>query len=245
MVADFIADHSISENGVEYVELQPWKLYFDGSSHKNGTGVGLLIISPDKIPTKFKYKVEGLCSNNKAEYEALIAGLEILLELGATRVEIMGDSELVIKQLNKEYKCVKENLIMYFVIANRLLKKFDSVTIRHIPRMENQEANDLAQLASGYKVSREKLEKAIEVRGRVISTRLSPSDLETIKLGYGDEENFEIFNVDDSGIKDWRKPIKDYLQDPNQKVERKVKYRALSYVLFGNELFKKTAEESC
>jgi hypothetical protein len=131
---------------------------------------------------------------------------------------------------------------MYTVIANRFLKEFDNVAFRHIPRVENQEAYDLAQLASGYKVSKEKLEKAIEVRGRVISTKLSPSDLESIRLGYGDEENFEIFNIDDSGIEDWRKPIKDYLQDPNQKAERKVKYRALSYVLFGNELFKKTAE---
>lgn len=81
----------------------------------------VLIISPNKIPTQFKYKVEGLCSNNDPEYEALIAELKILLELGETRVEIMGDSKLVIKQITKEYKCVKENLIMYFVVANRLL----------------------------------------------------------------------------------------------------------------------------
>jgi hypothetical protein len=118
VVADFIVDHSIDAAALNYVELGSWKLYFDGSSHKNGTGFGIVIISPNKIPTTFQYKVEGICSNNKAEYEALIAGLEMLLELGATRVEIMGDSELVIKQITKEYRCVKENLIMYFIIAN-------------------------------------------------------------------------------------------------------------------------------
>lgn len=112
VVADFIVDHSIVENSLNYLEFEPRKLYFDCSTHKDGTGVGVLIISPNKIPTKFKYKIEGLCSNNEAEYEALIADLEILLELGATRVEIMGDSELVIKRIIKEYKCVKENLIM-------------------------------------------------------------------------------------------------------------------------------------
>ena len=121
MVANFIVDHSVVENPQNYLELEPWKLYFDGSSHRDGKGVGVLIISPNRIPIKFKYKIEGLCSNNEAEYKALIVGLEILLKLGATRVEIMSDSELVIKQMTKEYKCVKENLIMYFVIANRLL----------------------------------------------------------------------------------------------------------------------------
>lgn len=91
MVADFIVDHSIGKNALDYLELESWKLYFDGPSHKDGTWIRVLIISPNKIPTKLKYKVEGLCSNNEAEYEVLIAGLDIFLELGATRVEIMGD----------------------------------------------------------------------------------------------------------------------------------------------------------
>lgn len=60
VVADFIVDHSITENTLDYLELEPWKLYFDGSSHKDGTCIGVLIISPNKIPTKSKYKMEGL-----------------------------------------------------------------------------------------------------------------------------------------------------------------------------------------
>jgi ribonuclease HI len=113
--------------------------YFDGSSHKNGNGVGLLIISPENIPTKFKFRLDEFCSNNEAEYEALIAGLEILQEPGAKHVEIKGDSEFVVKQLTKEYKCVKENLIIYFVTAKALLKRFNLAKIQHVPRIENQE----------------------------------------------------------------------------------------------------------
>jgi hypothetical protein len=74
IVAAFIVDHSLVEATQSYVENQPWTLYFYGSSHKNGTGVGIFIISPLNIPTKFKYKING--SNNEAEYEALIVGLE-------------------------------------------------------------------------------------------------------------------------------------------------------------------------
>ena len=61
VVADFIVDHSIQEGSLNYLEIEPWKLYFDGSSYKDGTGVGVLIISPNKIPTTFKYKIDGDC----------------------------------------------------------------------------------------------------------------------------------------------------------------------------------------
>ena len=109
---------------------------------------------------------------------------------------------------------------MYFVIANRLLKKFEVINIRHIPRLENQVANDLAQIASGYKISKEKLQQAIEVRGRVVSTKMSPTDLETTKLGYADQENFVISFIDSLIEQDWRKPIVDYFKSPTALTER-------------------------
>ena len=147
-MADFIVDHAIVEPSLNMVDTEPWKLYFDGSSHRNGTGVGIFILSPQGMPTKFKCKVDGNCSNNKAEYEALIIGLRILKDLGAQKVEIKGDSELVIKQITREYKCIKEHLLMYFAMAKHLLDHFEIVSITHVPRIENQEANDLAQIAS-------------------------------------------------------------------------------------------------
>lgn len=127
-----------------FVGLKPWKLYFFGSMHKNETGIGILIIPPKEIPTKFKFKVRGHFSNNKVVYETLIAGLKILLDLGGKVVEIRDDSELVVKQLTKKYKCMNENLILYFVKANSLLRRFHEVDIKHVPRVESPEANNLA-----------------------------------------------------------------------------------------------------
>lgn len=69
VVADFIADHTIVEISKNYMEMEPWELYFDDSSHKNGNGIGVLLISPDNLPIKFNYRIKGTCSNNEAEYE--------------------------------------------------------------------------------------------------------------------------------------------------------------------------------
>ncbi|XP_050885309.1 uncharacterized protein LOC127089215 [Lathyrus oleraceus] len=224
-----------------YVDLAPWRLYFDGSRHKHGAGIRGVIISPNGIPVEFKYKIEGICTNNEAKYESLITGLELLLELGARNVEIMGDSELVIKKASKEYRCVKENLIMYFVVTIRLLKRFEQVNLQHIPRLENQRANDLAQEASGYKTLKDQ-DEDIQMREKVRATVLSPSDLAIVKLGAVDKNHFEILVVDNERRSDWRKPLVDYLRDPVGSTDQKIKYRALKYVLINDELFEKTVE---
>lgn len=88
VAADFIVDHVIAKAPQYYLEMEPWKLYFDGSSHQNGIGIGILIVSPEKIPTKFKYNIDRFCSNNEVKYEVLIADLETLLDLGGKKSRI-------------------------------------------------------------------------------------------------------------------------------------------------------------
>nr|KYP41617.1 Transposon Ty3-I Gag-Pol polyprotein [Cajanus cajan] len=113
VIADFLADHSKETEEVIYLTTKPWKLFFDGSKHELGTGIGLLIISPEGLPTKLSLKTYKGYSNNETKYQALITGLEILKELGARNVSIRGDSQLVIKQLTQEYKCLNEKLIEF------------------------------------------------------------------------------------------------------------------------------------
>lgn len=106
-----------------------------------------MILSPRGGPTRFKYRISEKCSNNEAEYEALIVGLRLLKELVVSQIKVRGDSELIVKQVTREYKCIKGSLLKYFVTATLLQKHFGVIDIRHVPKNENQKANELAQIA--------------------------------------------------------------------------------------------------
>src|SRR3954463_12614775 len=60
IVADFIVEHGLVELSENLIDQSNWKLFFDGSSHKNGSGIGVLIISPQGLPTKFHYRMNGV-----------------------------------------------------------------------------------------------------------------------------------------------------------------------------------------
>ena len=81
---------------VMFVELPLWKLYFNGSSTRSGQGIGVVFLSLWGILTQLGCKVDGKCTHNRAEYEALILGLELALKQGMSILEIYGDSQLVI-----------------------------------------------------------------------------------------------------------------------------------------------------
>ena len=79
------------------------------------------------------FELQYECSNNEAEYKALILGLGVLLSRKPKNIEIAGDSLLVVKQVAREYICISPNLIKYLAIVVWLLYEFDEVVIRHIP----------------------------------------------------------------------------------------------------------------
>lgn len=155
-----------------------------------------------------------------------------------------GDSKLIIKQVTHEYKCINGSLLKYFVTATRLLEYFEVADIRHVPRSENQEANELAQVSSGYKMSKSKLQDMIEVQGKMVSSMPPTEDVldENVSHGGGPYEEcqetrgveeaweHEVFFIDSSSPIDWKNPIIDYLENPVGSTDRKTKYRALSYM---------------
>ena len=82
----------------------PWTLFFDGSSCKQGGGIGIVIISPQRASFEFAFLIKPMVTNNQAEYEAMLKGLQLLWEIKAKAIEIFRDSQLVINQLLRVYE---------------------------------------------------------------------------------------------------------------------------------------------
>ena len=108
----FVTHHRGSSFG--YVEPMPWTLFFDGSSCKQGGGIGIIIISPQGLSFKFPYTIKPMTTNNQAEYEAILKGLQLLQEVKVDAFEIFGDFQLVINQLIGLYECKDDIMRGYY-----------------------------------------------------------------------------------------------------------------------------------
>ena len=138
---------------------------FDGAVSKEGVGVGVLIKSPMGEPKCFSYKLHFKCTNNVVEYEVLVLGLKVLKNLQVQRVNIQGDSELIIKQVQGEYQTKSPRLRLYRDLVLELVKGFKECKFSIIPRKENVEADSLAVSASLFQIPQNPKEKyQIEVR---------------------------------------------------------------------------------
>lgn len=130
------------------IYLMKWILYSDGASRGNPgeSGAGAFLVN-DKGEEIELVKYLGQRTNNQAEYEGLILGLEKLKSLGARKVEIRADSELMIRQLQGKYRVKNPDLQVLFGKAGVLLKHFEEVSLRHVPREQNKEADRLSNEA--------------------------------------------------------------------------------------------------
>ena len=92
MLANFIAEWTEVQMPLAVVDQEYWKMYFDGSLMKRGAGIGLVFVSPLVVRMRYMVRLHFPSSNNVAEYEALINGLRITIELGIRCLDIRGDS---------------------------------------------------------------------------------------------------------------------------------------------------------
>ena len=99
-------------------------MYFDGSVMAPGSGAGVVLISPDGSRLRYAIRLHFSASNNAVEYEALINGLRIGIELSATQLYVRRDSELVVDQIMKESSCKSPLMTAYYQEVHKLEDKF-------------------------------------------------------------------------------------------------------------------------
>jgi ribonuclease HI len=150
VLADFVAEWVDTQLPAAPIQPELWTMYFDGSLMKTGAGVGLLFISPLEKHLRYVLRLHFPVSNNVAEYEALVNGLRIAIELGVRCLDARGDSQLVIDQVMKNSHCRDPKMEAYCDEVRRLEDKFYGLELNHIARRYNETADELAKIASGW-----------------------------------------------------------------------------------------------
>jgi ribonuclease HI len=116
---------------------------------KIGAGAGLLFVSPLREHMRYAVRLHFPASNNMTEYEALLCDLKIAIEMGIKRLDVRGDSQLVIDQVMKNASCHDDKMEAYCKVVWALEDKFYGIELNHVPRRYNEEADELAKIASG------------------------------------------------------------------------------------------------
>jgi ribonuclease HI len=168
---------------------------FDGAVSKEGAGVGVWLHNRrTRYSENHSYKLIFQCTNNIAEYEALMLGLKLLKRVGAKQIMVRGDSKLIIKQIKGEYATKHPRLSAYRNVVLDALRCFTEVDLQAIPRGQNILADGLAMSAATCKIPFR------STRPYTIEVKCRPTIPDNIKY-------WQVFGNDDQ--------IEDFLQCKN------------------------------
>ncbi|XP_075669795.1 uncharacterized protein LOC142639518 [Castanea sativa] len=158
ILADFVAEFTegqinqedtmvtVMTIGLEHVT--PWEVYMDRASNRKGAGVGVVLISPEKLVKEKSLRLGFSATNNEAEYEALLVGAQMARHLGGRIVKLYCDSRLVVGQVNGAFEAKDERMKSYLKRVKGVLSLFESFQVQQVPRGQNAHADSLAMLAT-------------------------------------------------------------------------------------------------
>ena len=227
VLADFVMEFISAEpakNSQTPTDLPIWKLSVDGATNAQGSGAGLILTSQEGIDIEYALRFKFQASNNEAEYEAVIAGLNLAHSLEIGQLEVYSDSQLVVRQIEDTYEANSERMILYLKRVWDLMKKFALVQVRHIPRTENSRDDALAKLATA---SQEDLNRSMPVKYLV-------------------EPSVDLCGVEVAPIgseSSWMEPIWDYIIDgrlpDDPKEASKIRTRSARFTNHRGSLYKR------
>ncbi|GKD59418.1 reverse transcriptase domain-containing protein [Tanacetum coccineum] len=199
------------------------RLYTDGASNSDGLGAGLMLVTPEGKEYTYALRFKFETTNNKAEYEALLGGLRIATDMKIENLSIFVDSQLMANQVKGLFEARQHMIKQYLEKTNKLLRSFNSYTMKHIRRDQNKKADALSKLAS---MTFSRLAK--EVLVEVLSEK---SIVQREVAGIIKEEG-----------ENWMLPIREYLlfgllpKDPQK--ARKLRVKAPQYRIIDGSLYR-------
>ena len=146
IVTDFIAEYTQPEDKGAEGQKQ-WSIHTDGSSNQRSRGVGVVILTLEGDKIECMIRLDFPTTNNEAEYEALVVGLDLAKAAGAENMIIHCDSQVITSQVNGDYECRNERMKKYLEEVKNRTSGLE-VKFVQIPKEENECADRLAKAAS-------------------------------------------------------------------------------------------------
>jgi ribonuclease HI len=229
-LVDFVSEWTEQQVLDNPETAEVWRMYFDGLLKLQGAGTGILFIAPGGEQLKYALQLLFPASNNAAEYEALIHGLNISISLGIKRLMVYGDSLVIISQINKEWDCSNDSMGKYCTTVRELEDKFEGLKFHHVERDRNTAADALSKLGS----SRTQVPPGIFVQ-EVLRSSISLDRIEECNTLSQPESNSD----------DWRGSIIRYIkneEEPDDKnVVERIARQSAHYTLIGETLYRRGA----
>jgi ribonuclease HI len=111
-----------------------WTLEFDGAHSSFSSGAGIVLTPPSRETFYFSYRLEYDCTNNVVEYEALLIGLNLAIDRKIKHIRVIGDSDLVVSQINLKFSTKNERIKKYRDLVRDTMKYFEEISIEAVPR---------------------------------------------------------------------------------------------------------------
>ena len=199
-------------------------MFYDGSWGTFGADAAAILISPSKIRTCYAARLEFNCTNNIAEYEALLLGLRKLKAMGIRRVVLKSDSQVITGHIDKSSKARDPKLEKYLDTVRRMEASFEGFSVKNIPRGENEHADLLAKSAT----------QGLQLPSEVFFETLKAPSVELMERA--------VLTITPVHSEDWRTEIVSFLQgnypSDDEVYIKRMQARTRPYMITEGELYK-------
>jgi ribonuclease HI len=223
-LAEFIADWTPGAQEEVTKDAEAWTVFYDGSWGTFDAGAAAVLVAPSKVRTCYAARLDFSCTNNIAEYEALLLGLRKLKAMGIRRAILKTDSQVISGHVDKSSTARVPKLEKYLDTVRRLEASFEGFSVKNIPRGENEHADLVAKSAA----------QGLPLPSEVFSETIKAPSVELMERA--------VLTISLVHSEDWRTEIISFLQGncllDDEVYNKRMEARTRPYVMIEGELYK-------